>query len=317
MSDYRGIFDTVRPWLDAQGFNKPGRVDALDDACDRLPHDPNNSGVFEAVRPWLDQRGFTPDRISALDAACEHLRGAADPSIVAGILAAGAAAAAFGGTAAMIADGDDRYLTLFQRLASSTANADVVKAMARSFAAHAHAYGQDASKPRIAEFVAQIANETGGFRAFVENLNYRASVLVRQWPSHFTPAQAAAAVGNPVEIASRAYGGRGGNAPYPSHDGYTYRGRGALQLTFRNNYRHFGQLTGLPLEEQPDLAADPADSVLIALAFFKEGNVNHYIDAGNFKAARGITNAGNPNYPHPIGLEAVADLRAKALQVLG
>lgn len=204
----------------------------------------------------------------------------------------------------------DRYTPLFAHVAGRAAD-QVITDMAASFAVHAPVYGQDATKPRIAEFVAQIANETGGFRRFVENLNYRASVLTSQWPSHFTAAQAAAAVGNPIEIASRAYGGRMGNAPYPSQDGWTFRGRGALQLTGRDAYRRYGELTGLPLEDNPSLAADPADSVLIALAFFKEARVNEAIDRGDFREARRRTNGG------AIGLENVAALRARAMEFLG
>lgn len=202
-----------------------------------------------------------------------------------------------------------RYISLFAHVANREPDQTITD-MARSFALHAPEYGQDKTPQRIAEFVAQIANETGGFTRFVENLNYRASVLVSQWPSHFTREQAAAAVGNPIEIASRAYGGRMGNAPYPSQDGYTYRGRGALQLTGRAAYRQYGALTGLPLEAQPDLAADPADSVLIALAFFKAAHVNDAIDRNDFREARRLTNGGS------IGLDRVAMLRAKAYAFL-
>lgn len=305
MTDPKPVFDCVRPWLKPPGFSAPGVIDALDDACDAMLNAPNNSPVFEAARPLLDSEGFTPRRIAALDIACEGLRKAASvqspgwwdnppPAPV---------AAPTGST-------DDRYLALFRHMAAPNANPETVKAMARSFAAHAPAYGQDASKARIAEFVAQIANETGGFRVFTENLNYRASVMLRQWGKHFTPAQAAAAVGNPVEIASRAYGGRYGNAPYPSHDGFIYRGRGALQLTFRDNYRRYGRLLGIDLEGHPELAADPTVSIQIALEFFKQGNVNAAIDRGNFREARRITNGA------AIGLENVALLRAKAMEVL-
>src|SRR5207253_4318443 len=129
----------------------------------------------------------------------------------------------------------------------------------------------------------QISNETGGFSRFEEDLRYRAATMLRQWPSHFTAETAAASVGKPVEIASRAYGGRMGNAPYPSQDGYTYRGRGALQLTGRAAYKRYGELTGLDLENHPDLAADPDGSILIALAFFKDNHVNAAIDAGDFR----------------------------------
>jgi putative chitinase len=204
----------------------------------------------------------------------------------------------------------DRYVDLLAHVAGRSADAVIID-MARSLAVHAPAYAQDATRERLAEFVAQIANETGGFRRFVENLNYRADVLVRQWPSHFTRAQAEAAHGNPIEIASRAYGGRMGNAPYPSQDGWVFRGRGPLQLTGRAAYRRYGELTGLPLEANPDMAADAASGTLIALAFFKEARVNEAIDRGDYREARRRTNGG------AIGLENVAALRTKALAFLG
>lgn len=163
---------------------------------------------------------------------------------------------------------------------------------------------------RLAEFIAQIANETGGFVRWEEDLRYRPQAMLAQWPSHFTPAQAAAAVGNPIEIASRAYGGRMGNAPYPSTDGYTYRGRGALQLTGKAAYAEFGRLIGLDLVTNPAKAAEPYNSTHIALEFFRKRNVNAAVDAGDFAKARRLTNGGS------IGLEHVAALRTKLLGVL-
>lgn len=313
-TDNRAVFDCVRPWLDSDGFNRPGRIDALNAACDRFRANPANGIIFEEVRPWLDRRGFTADRITALNAACDALRAPANVSAIAqGAADAGAVLGGLGDALAAPAPepaGDDRYLRLFQHLASPQAKPETVRAMARSFAQHAPAYGQDKSKARIADFVAQISNETGGFLRFEEDLRYRAQTMLRQWPSHFTAQTAAASVGKPVEIASRAYGGRMGNAPYPSRDGYDYRGRGALQLTGRSAYRLMGQRLNLPLEQQPDMAADPAVSVLIALEFYKANNVNAAIDAGDTRRARRITNGGS------IGLDEVNRRRAKALEVL-
>jgi predicted chitinase/N-acetyl-anhydromuramyl-L-alanine amidase AmpD len=40
-------------------------------------------------------------------------------------------------------------------------------------------------------------------------------------------------------------------------DGKTFLGRGYVQLTFRSNYRRFGEALGAQLETQPNLAADP------------------------------------------------------------
>lgn len=162
---------------------------------------------------------------------------------------------------------------------------------------------------RIAEFIAQCCNETGGFRVFEENLRYSASGMLKTWPSHFTSDQAAQAVGNPILVASRAYGGRMGNAPFPSQDGYTYRGRGDLQLTGRANYQRFGDLLGVDLVGNPDLASGEAGP-LIALEFFKLGNVNAFVDRGDFAGARRVTNGG------AIGLDNVARIRNRLLGVL-
>lgn len=162
--------------------------------------------------------------------------------------------------------------------------------------------------PRISEFIAQCCNETGGFRRFVENMHYSALALRALWPAHFTPEQAKAAVGHPIEIASRAYGGRMGNDPWPSIDGYTYRGRYDLQLTGKANYRHYGDLIGIDLVTDPDAA--PAEvGPLIALEYFRQGKVNAAVDRGDFVEARRITNGGS------IGLENVAKIRTRILGV--
>jgi len=264
--------------------------------------------VSQEVVNWLDawgDRAGVPRDGAAAQASAPPPPASASPPAPVPAPAAPASAA-----------GDDRFDALFRGLAGGNAKPEVVQAMARSFAEHAPAFGQDKSKARIAEFVAQIANETGGFTKFEENLNYRAERLTIVWPGRFPNLAAAQPfANNPEALANKVYARPKEGNTQPG-DGWKYRGRGALQLTFRNNYRRFGQLTGLPLEEQPDLAADPATSVVIALEFFKAGNVNHYIDAGNFKAARGITNAGDPNFAKPVGLEEVARLRAKALALL-
>ena len=256
----------------------------------------SNALIFNAVRPWLDDEGFTPERIAALDAACAAFKAEAPGQPAPSVRPPAAP--------------DDRFLRLFQHLASPQAKAEDVAAMARSFAAHAPAYGQDSSKPRIAEFVAQIANETGGFRVFSENLNYSAARIREVWPARVkTMAEAQRLARNPEALANVVYQRASMGNTQPG-DGWRYRGRGALQLTFRNNYRLFGQHLGIDLEGKPDLAADPAVSVQIALEFFKVGNVNRAIDRGDFREARRITNGA------ALGLEEVARLRARALAVL-
>ena len=38
---------------------------------------------------------------------------------------------------------------------------------------------------RIAHFMAQTGEETGGYTVFQENLDYSAAALMRVWPTHF------------------------------------------------------------------------------------------------------------------------------------
>lgn len=205
-------------------------------------------------------------------------------------------------------DGPITYSALLAHVAGRPVDS-VIKSMGGMLAAKAKSYGMT-TPARLAEFVAQICNETGGFRRFVENLNYSAEALRRTWPSRFpTLASAKAIERNPQAIANKVYARPSEGNTQPG-DGWRYRGRGALQLTFRNNYRRFGKLLGLDLEGNPDMAADPATSVLIALEFFKLGKVNQAVDRGDFREARRITNGG------AIGLEEVARLRRRALEVL-
>lgn len=208
------------------------------------------------------------------------------------------------------APGRKTYGALLARAAARTADT-AIDSMAQALAQYADDFGQDATPARLAEFVAQIEHETGGFRRFVENLNYTTAAGVqRTWPSRFpTLASAQTCVRNPEALANKVYARPKEGNTQPG-DGFRYRGRGALQLTFRNNYRRFGELLDLPLEANPDLAADPAVSVRIALEFFKLGRVNAAIDKGDFREARRITNGG------ALGLEDVAATRKRLLAVL-
>jgi len=206
----------------------------------------------------------------------------------------------------VVADGDDgpkTYAALIDRAGSPC------QPVADCLARYAHDYGLT-TPARLAEFVAQIANETGGFTRWQENLNYSVQAMLRQWPSHFTIASAQECFGRPDRIAEHAYGGRMGNGPVGCGDGWRYRGRGALQLTGKAAYAQFGRAIGIDLVANPDKAADPYVSTLIALEFFKERKVNAAVDRGDFVEARRLTNGGS------IGLDHVASLRATLLGVL-
>jgi len=198
--------------------------------------------------------------------------------------------------------------TALLRVVAPNADAAVIKSLANACVVHFPAYGVDKSVARMADMLAQTANETGGYKIFNENLNYSAEALVRTWPSRFTAASAAQYARKPELIAGKVYGDRmGNNGPA---DGWAFRGRGMLQLTGRANYEATDRRLGIGLDTDPDLAAVPALSLLIACDFYRQNKVFEALDAGDTTKARRITNGG------AIGLDHVNALRAKLLGVL-
>ena len=124
---------------------------------------------------------------------------------------------------------------------------------------------------RLAHFLAQCGHESGGFRVTQENLNYSAKGLAGIFKKYF-PTEAAAApyARNPQKIASKVYGGRMGNGPESTGEGYKFRGRGYIQLTGKDNYTRFGKFIGEDTVSNPDLVATKYP--LASAAFFFDSN---------------------------------------------
>jgi putative chitinase len=94
-------------------------------------------------------------------------------------------------------------------------------------------------------------------------------------------------------------------------DGKRYKGRGAIQLTGRANYKEAGAALGLPLEDQPELAAQPETGLRVAGWYWKTRGLNELADVGDFE---GITRRVNG------GLNGLADRHkhwARCKKVLG
>jgi len=128
------------------------------------------------------------------------------------------------------------------------------------------------SPERAAHFFGQTAHETGGFKAFSENLNYSAKGLMGIFKKYFPDAAVAAKYERkPEQIANRVYASRMGNGDEASGDGWKYRGRGALQLTGKANYEAFAKWLGKPeLLEKPDAVA--TEYAFDSARFFFERN---------------------------------------------
>lgn len=123
---------------------------------------------------------------------------------------------------------------------------------------------------RRAHFFAQVRQEAGAsLSPKQENLNYKPAVLIAKFSYYGEHANEASQDGrldevvkvekiignkkkiierektikaaNQQVIANKAYGGRGGNGPISSGDGWRFRGRGIFQLTLRDNYSTFNK----------------------------------------------------------------------------
>lgn len=178
------------------------------------------------------------------------------------------------------------------------------------------------SPARQAMFLAQVGHESGGFATLVESLNYTPQALLATWPSRFTRATAdlygrtATQQAKQLQIGIAAYGGRLGNAASPSHDGYTYRGRGLIQVTGKSNYARVGATLNLDLIAHPELLEQPQHAATSAAVYWLQNGLNTYADRKDLVACSGYINTGSAARPeHEIN--GMADRRARYERACG
>jgi putative chitinase len=116
---------------------------------------------------------------------------------------------------------------------------------------------------RIAAFLSQIAVESNQLRHTRERWTARKDFqLPGVHRSKFTAT-------NEKEYFEHWYGNRTkGLGNTTAEDGYTYRGRGAIQITGKANYTRIGKGIGKPLAEHPELLDDPLVDMLASAYFF-------------------------------------------------
>lgn len=138
------------------------------------------------------------------------------------------------------------------------------------------------TKERVAAFIAQCAHESVEFTRLKENMNYTAARLLIVFPKRVTPDVAVTLAGKPEAIGNYVYANMNGNGDVKSGDGYKYRGRGAIQLTGKNNYREVGEQLGLDLVGRPELIEEPYNAIHTACAYWQENDLNAIVDSGDF-----------------------------------
>ena len=179
---------------------------------------------------------------------------------------------------------------------------------------------------RIAAFLAQCGYESGGWKVFEENLNYSAERLMVIFKKYFPKeelAKANAYARKPEKIANLVYGGRLGNGPEESGDGWLYRGRGPIQLTGKNNYREFAKymfdknliedqekFLNNPYLVAATATADRKFALMSAIWFWNKNKLNVQADAGNLELMTRKINGGSN------GLTDRIELYDKAIRLL-
>jgi putative chitinase len=178
-------------------------------------------------------------------------------------------------------------------------------------------YCIDQSPRRVRYFMAQTAYESANYSSWSENLTYTTPQrLVAVWPSRFTMTASLATgsaaltglnyapdyINNPQALANLVYANRGGNGDVNSGDGYRYRGRGAFQLTFANNYNAYSQAVygDDRIALSPDQVASFPDAIMSAGWFWDTNNLNAQADVDAFTNTTRIINGSTDSVPQRL-----------------
>jgi putative chitinase len=168
------------------------------------------------------------------------------------------------------------------------------------------------SPRRLAAFLAQCAHESGLFAHVRENLNYSAQGLRGIWPKRFpTLAAAQPYHRNPQKIANKVYADRMGNGSEATGDGWSYRGRGLIQLTGKSNYIACSAGLEYDVVADPDYLETTEGAARSAAWYWYSRNLNKWADLGDIKTMTKLINGGY------IGLEEREHFYHSALSVLG
>ena len=152
---------------------------------------------------------------------------------------------------------------------------------------------------RVTMFLAETLHESNDYRTLVENLRYSAAGLRQTWKLRFSEEDADRMAYDEYAIGERAYGGRLGNGPEGSGDGFKYRGRGIIQITGLDNYRSMGKLI-YPIDpeifvNEPDLLAQPEWAAFASAAWWDDHGCSIAADEDDFMGVSRIINLGNRN----------------------
>lgn len=166
----------------------------------------------------------------------------------------------------------------------------------------------------MASFLAQIGHESANLSRFEENLNYSAEGLAKTWPKRFADKNgkpnitALALSRKPMQIANNVYAGRFGNNN--DNDGWTYRGRGAIQITFKSNYQACSNALKIDFINHPMLLVQPEWAIASAAWFWQANGLDNLDDDLCIASETRVINGGT------IGLQARQKLFDQVIKAL-
>lgn len=142
---------------------------------------------------------------------------------------------------------------------------------------------------RLRYFLAQTSYESSYYSSLTESMYYSTPERIAQvWPTRFNangigrgPLNASLYTRSTEKLANEVYGGRMGNT-HPG-DGFKYIGRGAIQLTGKDNYKRCSLelFEDLRLVENPTLVATTYP-LLTAGWFWNTNNLNALADKDEY-----------------------------------
>ena len=161
---------------------------------------------------------------------------------------------------------------------------------------------------RVAGFLAQCGHECVDFNTLKENLNYSADGLHKVFPKRFPTIESAQPYNRqPEKIANKIYSDRMGNGNEASGEGYKFRGRGAIQLTGKDNYSRFAESIGKDLDEVVAYCDTLEGAIESACWFWATHNLNAKADENDVTGSTKVINGGT------LGLD---DRKARWLKAL-
>lgn len=151
---------------------------------------------------------------------------------------------------------------------------------------------------RVAAFLATIGVESAYLTAAEENLNYSATALAISWPDTFAvgghPNSLALSIArNPQAIANNAYANKNGNGEVASGDGWKYRGRGLIQVTFFNNYASLAPFIDADILNNPDSLSLPSNAAMGSARYWDANGLNAMADQQAITAISKYVNCGS------------------------